>query len=128
VGTLSPRWPTVAEETWHMARDAAFRDGRFAAVTPSELVDLSFEVSVIAPPERTAALSELNPAHYGVIVATTDGRRGTLLPGIEMVETVEKQLEIARRKAGIGDGEPVEIERFTVRKFCEPDARNEVAP
>ena len=41
------------------------------------------------------------------------------LPDIDGVDTVEMQMMITRRKAGIFPHEDVEIERFTVTKFKE---------
>jgi AMMECR1 domain-containing protein len=46
-------------------------------------------------------------------------RRGLLLPAIEGVETVSRQVEIASRKAGIPEGAPVNLYRFSVRRFSE---------
>ena len=42
------------------------------------------------------------------------GRRGLLLPDLEGVDTVEQQIEIARRKGGISSGERYTLERFEV--------------
>lgn len=41
-------------------------------------------------------------------------RRGLLLPNPEGVDTVSDQVAIAKRKAGIGEAESVELERFEV--------------
>jgi AmmeMemoRadiSam system protein A len=121
VGTLSPHFVNTAEETWHVARDAAFRDGRFDPVSARELEQLRFEVSVLMPLEEAASTAELDPRHYGVVVSTDDGRRGVLLPDVEGVETVEQQLDIARSKGGIGEDEPVRIQKFVVKKFREEE-------
>ncbi len=40
-----------------------------------------------------------------------------MLPGVEGLATVEKQMEATLNKAGISPGEPVEIQRFEVDKF-----------
>jgi AMMECR1 domain-containing protein len=45
------------------------------------------------------------------------GRRGLLLPDLEGVDTVEKQIEICRMKAGISPDEPVKLYRFEVRRY-----------
>ncbi|WP_331274117.1 AMMECR1 domain-containing protein [Capillibacterium thermochitinicola] len=63
-----------------------------------------------------AGPADLDPQKYGVIVRS--GRKtGLLLPNLEGVETVEEQLAIAKRKAGIGPHEPVELERFEVVRY-----------
>jgi hypothetical protein len=44
-----------------------------------------------------------------------------LLPDVKGIETVEQQLTAARHKGGIGEFEPVRIQRFAVKKFREED-------
>lgn len=124
VGSTSPTCEDLAEETWHYARVAAFRDPRFAPVTLDELERLRFEVSVLHSFEPVRAVLDLDPGRFGVIVSAEDGRRGLLLPAIPQIGSVEEQLGHARRKAGIGPGEPVRIERFRVEKFAEGETRD----
>ena len=121
VGTLTPHFANTAEETWHVARDAAFLDGRFARVGAHELEYLRFEVSVLFPLEEVTSTAELDPRRYGVVLATEDNRRGVLLPDVKGVKTVGQQLATARLKGGMGEFEPVRIQRFAVKKFCEED-------
>jgi AMMECR1 domain-containing protein len=102
-----------------MARDAAFRDARFPRVRAGELAGLTVEVSVLQLSEPVASNADLNPAVYGVLVRASGERRGVLLPGIPEIRTPEQQIEVARRKAGIGPEERVEVERFRVEKFEE---------
>jgi AMMECR1 domain-containing protein len=63
--------------------------------------------------------AQLDASIYGVVVKAADGRRGVLLPDIEGVNTPRQQIEIARRKAGIGSDEPLELFRFSARCFEE---------
>ena len=42
------------------------------------------------------------------------GRRGLLLPDLEGVDTVERQIEIALQKGGISSKERYTLERFEV--------------
>ena len=121
VGTMKPHFANTAEETWHVARDAAFLDGRFAPVGAHELKHLRFEVSVLFPLEEVTSTAELDPQRYGVVLTTEDNRRGLLLPDVKGIKTVEQQLTTARLKGGIGEFEPVRIQRFVVKKFCEED-------
>ena len=119
VGTMAPRCANTAEETWEMARAAAFNDGRFEAIGAQELEHLHFEVSVVLPPVKIITMAELDPQRYGVVVETDDGRRGVLLPGLENIDTPDEQVALARLKGGIGESEPVRLQRFAVKKFCE---------
>ncbi len=89
-------------------------DPRFPPVTPEELGELVYSVDVLSPPEPCDE-HMLDPVKYGVIV-TSGAKRGLLLPHLEGVDTVAVQLAIAKRKAGIIDGEPVGLERFTVAR------------
>ena len=80
-----------------------------------ELPELVYDVDVLGEPEPVDDRSELDPARYGVIVSTPDGRRGLLLPALDGVDTVDEQLQIAARKGGITLGEKgVRLERFEV--------------
>jgi len=119
IGTIQPVADNVIQETWRNARLAALHDGRFEPVALHELPQLCFEVSVLHPPEKIAAETELDPQRYGVIVSTEDGRRGLLLPGIEGIATVEQQVLYARRKGRIDPEEPARLERFEVDRFKE---------
>jgi AmmeMemoRadiSam system protein A len=118
-GTIFPVCDNVVAETWRSARSAAFQDRRFDAVQAGELPNLHIDVSVLHSMETICSPDELNPARYGVVVSTEDGRRGLLLPAIAEVKTVGQQLSIARRKAGIGAKEPVKMQRFQVDHFEE---------
>ena len=116
IGHLSAQHETLEDEISDCAVSAALRDPRFPALTPDELDQLSFEISILEPSEPISDTSSLDPQIYGVIV-THGSRRGVLLPAIEGVDTVDAQLDITRRKAGIAPYERVDIERFTVTKI-----------
>ncbi|HHW43794.1 MAG TPA: AmmeMemoRadiSam system protein A [Desulfotomaculum sp.] len=116
IGTVTPRYEHVVEEVARNAVSAAVRDPRFYPVTEDELPDLEISVDVLAEPEPVDGLDKLDPKKYGVIVQS--GRRqGLLLPDLEGVDTVERQVDIARQKAGIGPHEPVQLYRFEVKRY-----------
>jgi AmmeMemoRadiSam system protein A len=118
IGTIEPREPNLAQEVIHNAISAATNDPRFLPVRPDELGDLTIKVDVLTQPEPIDGPDELDPRRYGVIVQSArDFRRGLLLPDLEGVDTVEYQIEIARRKAGIGPQEPVKLYRFEVKRY-----------
>lgn len=116
IGTTEPTQPNLLAEIRQNAISAAFRDPRFDPVTPDELDDLVYSVDVLKPAEPISGIEELDPKRYGVIVRS--GRRtGLLLPNLEGIETASEQVAIARRKAGIGADEPVELMRFEVERY-----------
>ncbi|HEY0547239.1 MAG TPA: AmmeMemoRadiSam system protein A [Pyrinomonadaceae bacterium] len=124
IGTIEPTKESLEEELIANAINAATRDPRFPPVSPAELANLRYSVDVLSEPE-TARFEELDPKIYGAIVEDENGmRRGLLLPDIEGVETVEQQVEIAARKAGIRPGTPLKLFRFRVERFREPTPHN----
>jgi len=119
IGTIEAAKPTLAEELVANAVNAATRDPRFAPVAEHELQDLIYSVDVLEAPEP-ATFEELDPTTYGVIVEDESGfARGLLLPAIEGIETVQRQVDIAARKAGIPTGTPLKLSRFKVHRYRE---------
>ncbi len=116
IGTTEPTRGSIAEEIISNAISAAARDPRFEPVEPNELDDLVFSVDVLSEPEPISGPEELDPKRYGVIVRCR-GRVGLLLPDLDGIDTIEEQVSIARRKAGIGEREPVELARFEVTRY-----------
>jgi AmmeMemoRadiSam system protein A len=113
-GTLEPRHASVAEEVISNAISACSMDTRFPPVQKAELADLEIHVDVLSPLEAIKNADSLDVKRYGLVVSTPDGRRGVLLPDIESVDTVEDQIAIACRKAGIHPRrEAFAMERFT---------------
>lgn len=115
IGTIAPATENIAEEIISNAVSASSRDPRFAPIEPEELKWLEINVDVLEEPEKIDSPDQLDVREYGVIV-TSGGRRGLLLPDLEGVDTVEQQIDIARRKAGIPDGEKVSLQRFKVTR------------
>ncbi len=113
IGTTSPTTANIAEEILQNAISAAVSDPRFAPVAAEELPLLSVKVDVLMQAESIESMAALDPARYGVIVAS-GRKRGLLLPALEGVDTAEQQVDIAREKAGIPENEPVSLQRFEV--------------
>jgi AmmeMemoRadiSam system protein A len=116
IGTVEPSQKDLVREVVENAISAATRDPRFDPVAPSEVQDLTISVDVLGDLEPVSGLRELDPKRYGVVVSS-GVKRGLLLPDLEGVDTPEQQVSIARQKAGIDSGEPVQIERFEVRRY-----------
>lgn len=116
IGTIYPTQENIAKEIIRNAVAAGFHDPRFEEVTEDELDSLVYDVDILSAPEKVTSISELDPKKYGVIVRK-GARQGLLLPDLEGVDTIEEQLKIACRKAGIDYArEDFEIERFTVER------------
>ena len=108
-----PTRANLAEEIIRNAVSAAVNDPRFNPIQPEELKWLEINVDVLSEPEDISSEDELDIKRYGVIV-TKGQRRGLLLPDLDGVDTVQQQVAIARKKAGIGPDEKVSLQRFEV--------------
>jgi hypothetical protein len=121
IGTIEPTKRHVAEEIIANAISAATKDPRFSPVSPDELDELEVKVDVLTEPEPISGPQDLDPKRYGLIVQSlrTPWKRGLLLPDLEGIDTVEKQIYWTRyHKAGITDpNEPVEMFRFEVKRY-----------
>ena len=114
IGTIQAVKRNIAEEIVENGISAATKDPRFSPVRPEELEALEISVDVLGKPEKIRSKEELDVKRYGVIV-TKGFRRGLLLPNLDGVDTVEQQLSIALRKAGLSEREKdFEMERFEV--------------
>lgn len=121
IGTIRPARENIAKEIICNAVLAAFKDPRFLPLSENELLEIKISVDILGEPEKLEKdiKLKLDPKKYGAIVSSKDGRKGLLLPNIKGVDTVEKQIEICRRKGGIGEDEEINIERFAVKRFEE---------
>ena len=120
MGVTKPRCPDLVRETMERAVAAAFHDPRFEPLTAEELQQTTISVAILSEFERVMSPDELDPAVYGVELWDDDGRHAVLLPAIEGVDTVEKQLEITRRKGGIAADAMVVMRRFRALEVREP--------
>lgn len=113
IGTIQPVRRSVAEEIICNAVSAATGDPRFDPVRPEELDRLEINVDVLSMPERIKSRDELDVKRYGVIVSS-GSRRGLLLPDLDGIDTVDEQIDIARKKGGISLRDNITLERFEV--------------
>lgn len=116
IGTIEPTQVSIASEIIHNGINAATRDPRFEPVKADELEHLICSVDVLTAPETVRDVRELDPIKYGVIVES-GYKRGLLLPNLEGVNSVEYQLEIAKRKACILPNEQCRMYKFEVKRF-----------
>ena len=121
IGTISPVTQNLGEEIVANAMSAALSDPRFSPVSEQELKDIVISVDVLGRAQSIESMDQLDVKRYGVIV-TNGCRRGLLLPDLEGVDTVEEQVAIAKRKAGIGEDDEVLLQRFEVIRHCEREA------
>jgi len=139
IGTYLPLRKNIAEEIIYNAVAAATEDYRFGQVQEEELPYLSYTVYILSTPELVKDVKELDPQKYGIIVKTVPispgdpfdklrasvvfnghfvAKTGLLLPDLEGVDTLEKQISIACQKGEIDPlKEKILIYKFTVEKY-----------
>lgn len=116
IGTYLPTKENLAEEIINNAISAAFDDPRFEPLKKEELDDLEISIDVLSGLEKVKKTKELDSKKYGIFIKSSRSS-ALLLPDLEDVDTVNKQIEITRQKAGITEDEPIEIYRFTVKRY-----------
>ncbi len=119
IGTLRPAYKNLYIEIIRNAVAAATKDNRFEKVSLEELEKLFITVEVLSEPEKINDIGLLNPKKYGLIISDKYGNRGVLLPNIEGIDTVEKQINIVKRKAGISSipEKNLTYYRFSTEKY-----------
>ncbi len=113
IGTIQATQPSIAEEIIGNAISASSRDYRFPPIEAKELDKLTISVDILGERQKVDSPDKLDVKRYGVIV-TKGSKRGLLLPNLDGVDTVEQQIAIAKKKAGIAIQEQAELERFEV--------------
>lgn len=113
IGTIEPVQNSIAEEIIKNAVSAGMEDPRFYPVEDYELDSLIYSVDILEKSEPVYSKGELDPQNYGVIVRK-GSRCGLLLPNLPGIDDANEQINIALKKAGIGQFEDYSIERFKV--------------
>jgi len=125
IGTYLPTRKNIAEETIYNAIAAATKDYRFEPIQKEELPYLCYTIYILNKPELIKDFKKLDPKKYGIIVKTTPivssgqtdihfvSKSGLLLPNLEGIDTIEKQIYLACQKAGID----LEKEKFLIYRF-----------
>lgn len=115
IGTISESSDHLLDEIIYNAISASSKDPRFDPISEEELLALEIKVDILYEAEPISSLAELDVKKYGVIVEKGH-KRGLLLPNLDGVDTVEEQVDIAMKKAGIKELKDVQLFRFEVER------------
>ncbi|GAB6099883.1 AmmeMemoRadiSam system protein A [Halanaerocella petrolearia] len=117
IGTTRPTEANIAQEIIKNAVSAGFKDPRFDSIDSKELKKLTYSVDVLGEPKEVDSITELDPNKYGVIVKKGNAT-GLLLPNLEGIDTAQKQVQIAKRKAGIPEtDDDIDLMKFEVTRY-----------
>lgn len=115
IGTYTPATNSLGDEIIRNASSAALKDPRFPPVKEDELHELTISVDVLTEPEP-CEIDDLNPDRYGIMIEK-EGKSGLLLPDLDGVDSVEKQVEVTKKKAGLPPAaDDFELKRFEVER------------
>ncbi len=126
IGSLKAHRPLIVDVA-NNAQAAAFKDPRFSAVTPTELMGVDIHISVLTVPElmsvktRASLIGALKTGLDGVIIEE-DGHQATYLPSVwEQLPDPEQFVSELRRKAGLsaqGWSSSTRVYRYRTEEFC----------
>ncbi len=120
IGTFLPTQENIAKEVIRNAIASATKDDRFLPISEKELPYLSYTVYILSLPELIKDLRKLDPKKYGILIKTINypQKSALLLPGLEGIDTPEKQIFIACQKGGINPKrDKILIYRFSTQKY-----------
>ena len=120
IGTSKPKNKHLFEEIIDNAIASATKDPRFPALKEEELNNIKVSVDVLSPPKDVEDINLLKPQKHGIIVSDSEGRKALLLPKLDGIDSTEKQLEVAKEKAGIDPETPnneLTIQYFTTTTY-----------
>ncbi|MCD5396478.1 MAG: AmmeMemoRadiSam system protein A [Candidatus Pacebacteria bacterium] len=113
IGTYLPTKENIAKEIISNAISAT-KDPRSLPIQKDELPYLTYEVYILEEPKLIKSLDELDPKKYGILIKALDFEKSALLlPDLEGIDTIEKQIFVCCQKAGI---DPTK-EKFVIFKF-----------
>lgn len=120
VGTAEPVQDNLYNEIIENAISAATGDPRFKPLTETELSKISVTVDVLSLPKKVEDIAELKPHKHGIIIEDDTGKKSLLLPNLDGIDSTEKQIEIAKKKAGIEKNKSIDdlnIQFFTTTRY-----------
>ncbi|MCR5692546.1 MAG: AmmeMemoRadiSam system protein A [Bacilli bacterium] len=115
LGSVKALKDNLGQEIAHNAVSAATCDSRFSPIKEEDFPYLKITVDVLSNPIPILSIMDLDVAKYGIIVENGD-RKGVVLPGLSGIETPDQQIAVAKRKAGIDQGEEITLYRFEVKR------------
>jgi len=119
IGTIDPREKNLVMEISRNAVSAAMDDSRFRPLKFEEMEEIEISVDVLSKPDPLSDLDDLDPQIFGVIVSDGSFRKALLLPCLEGIDTIEKQLSIVKHKAGLSEipDDELMFQRFTSTRY-----------
>lgn len=104
IGTVIGHEPLYLN-VWNMARQAAFNDPRFPALTPEEWKRTNMEISVLGEPARCPDIRQIQIGRDGLILQYA-GHTGLFLPQVPVENNwnIQEYLTWLCAKAGVPDG------------------------
>ncbi len=122
IGNVEPTEPLFRSAA-QCAIAASVNDPRFLPLTPDELLEAEFEISVLSGMQQVQNVSEIEVGKHGLLISKSRSR-GLLLPQVAATYGWDRErfLDETCKKAGLRAGDWREgaiIHRFSASIFCE---------
>lgn len=114
-GTVEHKEVTLGQEIITNAIAAATADDRFSPVTLEELDGLDISIDVLDR-LRECIRDNLDTQEFGIVLEQGE-KRGVMLPRMQGIDSVERQIAIAAEKGGIDLTGDYRILRFRTERF-----------
>ncbi|MBS3770309.1 MAG: AMMECR1 domain-containing protein [Bacteroidales bacterium] len=119
-GSVEPQHNCLYNEIIENAASAVDEAGKTEPLKEGELHNITLAVDVLSNPKPVENKSLLKPEKHGVIVEDESGNKAYVLPNTEGIDSIEKQMEVAREKAGIDAKVPqdkLKVLNFTMTRY-----------
>lgn len=119
-GTVEPIHDCLYNEIIENAVSAVDEANKTNPLKEEELDNITLAVDVLSYPKKVENKSLLKPEKHGIIVKDEEGNNSFVLPNTDGVETVDKQVKVAREKAGIDENLPqdkLQLLHFTITRY-----------
>ncbi|MFP4620546.1 MAG: AmmeMemoRadiSam system protein A [Bacteroidales bacterium] len=119
-GSVEPKHNSLYNEIIENAVSSVEETNKTDPLKEEELDNITLTVDVLSNPKPVENKSFLKPGKHGIIIEDDGGKKAFVLPETDGIETVEQQMQAARKKAGIDEKVPeneLKLLNFTVTKY-----------
>lgn len=119
-GSVEPEHNCLYNEIIENAVAAVDEANKTEPLKEEELNNITLGVDVLSNPKPVENKSLLKPEKHGIILKDEAGNKSFVFPNEDGIDTTEKQMELAREKAGIDKKIPndkLNVLNFTITRY-----------
>lgn len=108
-GTIDPQTDSLYEEIIQNAAKAAKNDN-YEPIKKDQLGQIKVVVDVLSALHKVENKAELKPQKHGLVLKTTAGKTGFIMPNKKGIKTVEDQIKFIKKENKITEQDNSELE------------------